>query len=194
MVEKKYSEFNVLDIGNKYEIQGVVYGNGEENIILVLASAPRKEMDKVIYPVGAEWNEIIRQSDLLETEVIGADKLAKVILRKSTRNIDTNISWEVFRRDKFTCRYCGADHVPMTVDHVVRWEEGGPSIPMNLVTSCKACNNTQNNMSYEDWLKSPYYIKVSENLWDEGRLRNKLVLDQIPKIKADQLRLNRRSR
>lgn len=50
--------------------------------------------------------------------------------------------FEVFKRDKFTCQYCG--RTPPTVvlhcDHVVAVANGGDNDPNNLVTSCFDCN------------------------------------------------------
>lgn len=56
-------------------------------------------------------------------------------LSKSTR-------FEVFKRDKFTCKYCGAKapDVIVEVDHIVPVAKGGKNNMLNLVTACKACN------------------------------------------------------
>lgn len=50
--------------------------------------------------------------------------------------------FEVFKRDKFTCQYCGAKapDVLLHADHVVPVAEGGPSDILNLVTACSVCN------------------------------------------------------
>lgn len=51
--------------------------------------------------------------------------------------------FEVFKRDDFTCRYCGkkSPDVILEVDHIVAVAEGGSDDPMNLATSCWACNS-----------------------------------------------------
>lgn len=48
----------------------------------------------------------------------------------------------VFKRDKFTCRYCGrtSPEVVLEVDHIVPVCEGGTDDPINLATSCWECN------------------------------------------------------
>jgi len=102
--------------------------------------------------------------------------------------------WEVFRRDNYTCRYCGNDKVPMTVDHVVLWEEGGPSIVDNLICSCKKCNNARSNMQYEDWLVSPEYLSRSIKLHETIRLTNDNVLNFINVIRKDHMRVSKRNR
>lgn len=50
--------------------------------------------------------------------------------------------FEVFKRDGFTCQYCGATppKVILHVDHVVAVAEGGENDTDNLVTSCESCN------------------------------------------------------
>ena len=47
---------------------------------------------------------------------------------------------EVFRRDNYTCQYCGVKTRSLTVDHVVPRHRGGTSIWENLVSACRACN------------------------------------------------------
>jgi hypothetical protein len=114
-----------------------------------------------------EWRKVLRQLDIVETAILemGEDgKLVKTILRKSQRRIEQKVSWEVFKRDGYQCRYCGADGVPLTVDHLVLWEEGGPSIPENLVSACKPCNQTRGSMPYDKWLKSEYYLNLSSGI------------------------------
>jgi hypothetical protein len=50
--------------------------------------------------------------------------------------------FEVFDRDRFTCRYCGrsAPHVRLECEHVLARVHGGTDLPDNLVTSCFDCN------------------------------------------------------
>jgi 5-methylcytosine-specific restriction endonuclease McrA len=47
---------------------------------------------------------------------------------------------EVFRRDNFTCQYCGQRPFRLTVDHVIPRHIGGQHTWHNLVTACPACN------------------------------------------------------
>jgi 5-methylcytosine-specific restriction endonuclease McrA len=51
----------------------------------------------------------------------------------------------IFRRDNFTCQYCGAQNVPLTIDHIVPKVHGGKDTWTNLVTACIACNNKKGN-------------------------------------------------
>ena len=48
----------------------------------------------------------------------------------------------LFRRDKFTCLYCGESYAPhgLTRDHVKPSSRGGADTWENVVTACRACN------------------------------------------------------
>jgi hypothetical protein len=50
--------------------------------------------------------------------------------------------FEILRRDKFTCRYCGrkSPEVKLHVDHVTPVAEGGTNHPTNLCAACSDCN------------------------------------------------------
>jgi len=47
---------------------------------------------------------------------------------------------EVFRRDNFTCQYCGRQSGHLTIDHLVPRHRGGGHAWSNLVTACPPCN------------------------------------------------------
>lgn len=46
----------------------------------------------------------------------------------------------VFRRDDFTCQYCGARGADLTLDHVVPRSQGGATSWENVVVACQPCN------------------------------------------------------
>ena len=177
----KLSELNLLSVGHTINLVGAVY-SGEGKMLLALFPEDQGEIKtrdgeapaffqetsgvsiETLEMDTADWERFLRQTDLLETEVLtkaSDGTLAKAILRKSQRQIDTNVQWKVWRRDKFSCVYCGKDDVPLTVDHLVTWEVGGPSVEANLVTADRPCNKARGNLSYADWLRHPHYLKVS---------------------------------
>jgi 5-methylcytosine-specific restriction endonuclease McrA len=57
----------------------------------------------------------------------------------------------VFKRDKFTCQYCGKflKSGQVTVDHVIPKSMGGTSSFNNCVTSCYSCNNRKGSRTPE---------------------------------------------
>lgn len=185
----KLEQLNLLDLGNTIQVVGVIYADAEVVYLCMVPEEPLGDRALRVLDLSQDdWKKVIRQTDLVETEVFENapnGSLAKIIVRKSTRQIEQNISWAVFRRDGYRCRYCGADDRPLTVDHLITWEDGGPSIEANLLTCCRPCNKARGNTPYEEWLGSPYYKKVSAKLppldekknWDI--LKNR-VLDEIP--------------
>lgn len=204
----KFEDLNILDIGNTIQLVGAVWeGNGKMYLCMFpehhgslydevnaefyfgTDDSPGDEVPvQTLNMDSHEWNKFIRQTDLLETEVLAraADgNLAKVIIRKSARNIAQSVSWEVYHRDEFKCQYCGiGPGVPLTVDHLVLWESGGPSIPGNLLSACKKCNKARGNTPYAEWLQSPFYRRVSRGLTEAVREANLAIvptLDAIPR-------------
>lgn len=61
--------------------------------------------------------------------------MARVGLSKKQR-------FEVFKRDEFTCQYCGGKPpaVVLEVDHIVAVADGGGNDRENLTTACFECN------------------------------------------------------
>lgn len=61
--------------------------------------------------------------------------------RKRER-IPQGVRFDVFRRDNFTCVYCGRSSPAVTLhcDHVVAHSKGGSDEKENLVTACEDCN------------------------------------------------------
>lgn len=56
--------------------------------------------------------------------------------------LSKRVRFEVFKRDHFTCTYCGKKppEVMLHVDHVIAVASGGSNEMDNLATSCSACN------------------------------------------------------
>lgn len=61
------------------------------------------------------------------------------------------IRMTVFRRDDFTCRYCGKRGVVLECDHVVPVSRGGSHDDTNLVTACVRCNRSKGSKLPEEW-------------------------------------------
>jgi len=148
----------LLKYGDKLEISGMLLANGQEAELMLFPETGLVPLS-IIQPTHEEWKTLLYQLDTL-----GVMGLNKVVLRKSQRNIEQTISWNVFRRDNYTCQYCGNNQVPLTVDHIVLWEKMGASVEENLISACKKCNKTRGNMEFPDWLKSEYLtLRVNGN-------------------------------
>jgi HNH endonuclease len=66
--------------------------------------------------------------------------------------ISKKLRFEVFKRDSFTCQYCGqqAPNVILHVDHVRPVSDGGSADILNLITACTACNAGKGARSLSD--------------------------------------------
>jgi len=184
----EFKDIDIKTIGHEVLLVGGVWAGNGQTFVCLFPEAREQEGDPQVLDMSRDdWAALLRQSDLMETEVLAKaedGKLYKAIARKCQRNIDQGTSWNVFRRDGYACRYCGNDKIPLTVDHLVLWEEGGPSLEENLLSCCRKCNKTRGNTQYADWLKHPFYVKKSGNLTPEVRAANEAILgtlDAIPR-------------
>ncbi|NJN27463.1 MAG: HNH endonuclease [Cyclobacteriaceae bacterium] len=55
----------------------------------------------------------------------------------------------VFKRDGFTCQYCGTNQ-DLTLDHLIPKAKGGETKWNNLVTACKKCNSRKGDFNLEE--------------------------------------------
>lgn len=65
--------------------------------------------------------------------------------------ISKKVRFEVFKRDGFTCQYCGRTppQAVLEVDHIVPVCDGGDNDADNLVCSCFECNRGKGGRSLE---------------------------------------------
>ena len=75
--------------------------------------------------------------------LLNFDRLPRASVTFSRRNI--------FKRDKFTCQYCGAQPTgdELTIDHVLPRAQGGQSTWENCVLACMSCNHGKANRTPE---------------------------------------------
>ena len=66
--------------------------------------------------------------------------------------LSKKIRFEVFKRDKFTCQYCGqkAPDIVLHVDHIDPVAGGGGNDIINLITSCFDCNSGKSDRKLDD--------------------------------------------
>lgn len=67
-------------------------------------------------------------------------------------SISKKLRFEVFKRDGFTCQYCGkkTPETVLEVDHIVSANDGGQDDLTNLVTSCFDCNRGKGKISLDN--------------------------------------------
>lgn len=64
------------------------------------------------------------------------------------RRLGKRERFELFKRDQFTCNYCGKKppEVELTIDHKFPVSLGGGDEDENLITCCRKCNSTKGNV------------------------------------------------
>jgi len=65
---------------------------------------------------------------------------------------------EIFRRDNYTCQYCGQKESRLTVDHVTPRHLGGAHSWENVVAACSACNHKKGGKT--TWQANMKLLKV----------------------------------
>lgn len=68
--------------------------------------------------------------------------------------VSVRTRFEIFKRDNFTCRYCGrvSPDVVLEVDHIIPVCEGGTDDPINLATACWECNHGKSGIPLSESL------------------------------------------
>lgn len=76
------------------------------------------------------------------SDPIGAITSGMAEMPHERKTIAPKVRFAVFRRDRFTCQYCGRfpPNVVLEVDHVLPVSLNGGNNVENLVTACLACN------------------------------------------------------
>ncbi len=73
------------------------------------------------------------------------------------------LRFEIFKRDNFTCQYCGRnvkeDKIKLHCDHIHPKSKEGLFIANNLITSCEECNSGKGNT-----LLSEHLLQKRENV------------------------------
>lgn len=185
----KLDDLNFLDIGHSIGLIGAVFGDTDTLYLMLFPDQMEERKIQRLDLDLDEWKRVLRQTDLMETEITETatdGKVTKAIIRKSQRMIDSRVCWKVYERDGYRCRYCGKGGIPLTVDHLVLWEENGPSTEANLVTSCRKDNKTRGRTPYAEWLQCSYYRKASRRLTPVQQEQNfNLIatLDGIERVK-----------
>lgn len=84
------------------------------------------------------------------------------------KQISTRMRFEIFKRDGFTCQYCGATPpgVVLHVDHIIPVADGGENHPHNLTTACSTCNLGKSDISLSVIPRS-----LEEASWDAEERR-----------------------
>lgn len=113
-------------------------------------------------------------SKLDAPERIATTEERKIERRKVTKKL----RFEIFKRDSFTCQYCGesAPSVVLHADHIKPVSKGGKTDMVNMVTSCAGCNGGKGARELsDDSAVSLQQAQIAE--LQEKRLQLDMMLD-----------------
>lgn len=90
--------------------------------------------------------------------------------------ISKKTRFEVFKRDKFTCQFCGqsSPNIILEIDHLTPISKGGDNKLINLITSCFDCNRGKSNNKLNDSTEIEKQ-KQSLNILQEKRNQLKMM-------------------
>ncbi len=110
--------------------------------------------------------------------LLNFDRLPKSSVTFSRRNI--------FKRDKYTCQYCGAQppHDELTIDHVVPRAQAGQSTWDNCVLACVSCNHSKADRTPEQARMRLRKIPLRPN-WSPAYSRHKIRIDSWRKFVSE---------
>lgn len=85
-------------------------------------------------------------------------------MARGRKQISTRTRFEVFKRDAFTCQYCGGNPpaVVLHLDHITPVSRGGTNDLDNLVTSCQDCNLGKSDVPLSDTRPTPSRATILE--------------------------------
>jgi hypothetical protein len=187
----KLSDLDIHDLGIEIQIAGLVW-TGKDHAFVTQFPGKNEDLSNLkTMPMDlAEWESLLRQTDICETEILQQDPtghIVKALYRRTQRSIDAYVQWAVFQRDHYTCRYCGRTGIPLTVDHIDLWEIGGATIQDNLVSACRSCNKHRGRIPYEQWIHSAYYRQISANLPEEVKVQNETLVALLPDLERQRV-------
>lgn len=78
---------------------------------------------------------------------------SRILVKRTSRNINLRLRFTVLQLDNFRCRSCGTSpaknpEVELHVDHIVPWSKGGETEIINLQTLCSKCNLGKSNHEF----------------------------------------------
>lgn len=92
----------------------------------------------------------------------------------------------VFKRDQFTCQYCGCrpGSEELTIDHVVPRSHGGTSSWTNCVLACVECNHRKADRTPEQ-AHMPLKKRPRRPIWNPGYARYGIRMESWSKFVSD---------
>lgn len=147
-------QIEVEDLGDTWQLEGIVLGDGKKQLAMLLPDAPAPTLINHYWqPTISDFEAWLKQSDDPVAKLYhDADSMiVKAVVRKSTRQVDQLVAWKCYKRDNYACVYCGTTGVPLTYDHYLAQAFSGQTTMENGRTSCRPCNKKKGHMTIDAW-------------------------------------------
>lgn len=146
------------------------------------------------HPAAAPAAERVPPEPLAETvQVLREQSSAPVAKAPEREPVPPRLRFEVFKRDKFTCQYCGqrAPDVVLQVDHIKPVAGGGTSDILNLITSCAKCNGGKGAIPLTDTLAIDRQMEMMAELQERREQLDMLLRwrDELQNLQTDTLKM-----
>ena len=151
--------------------------------------------DKVLFELGENaytlyggWNHLGEQSRISLSSIIACD--GKITNDRGTLSLCNRY---LFRRDDFTCLYCG-NQFPisqLTRDHIVPRCQGGKDSWTNVATACTRCNHLKGSKSLEQAGLTLLAVPFKPNIYERFYLMNRKILADQMAFLSGHFTLNR---
>lgn len=111
--------------------------------------------------------------------------------KKVRKAISKKLRFEIFKRDKFTCQYCGemSPKVILEVDHINPVFNNGDNDVLNLITSCYSCNRGKGKRKLSDESEIEKQSQELKSLMDKKEQLEMMIeyREELKKIKETEL-------
>lgn len=97
----------------------------------------------VVLLIGGKAEIVVNSRGYIHTPTMKFPRPSVIRLANQVRRPRLRVALTrraVFRRDNFTCQYCGVQSNHLTIDHVMPRHRGGAHLWENVVSACPACN------------------------------------------------------
>lgn len=116
---------------------------GDDRLIVDRFNGLRKKLQS---------SQIQRKANDVDQSKKGRRVSAAGVVNTGRKSLSKRLRFEVFKRDSFTCQYCGrkSPDVVLVVDHIEPVASGGTNDLLNLITSCFDCNSGKSDKKLSD--------------------------------------------
>lgn len=106
--------------------------------------------------------------------------------------LSKKLRFEVFKRDNFTCQYCGAKapDAILEVDHITPVSKGGTNNILNLITACKGCNSGKTNIPLSDYSAVSKQRKQAEEMQERREMIKLMSKWQVELREEEDMEIN----